>query len=119
MFRVLENGMWHSLKEIAEEIKVPVEKLEHYCGTLSEHGVVDYNSDSGIVRLGHDFKRIIMKLKAEEEAEWERIGAGTVIIPPEKGFQIQGVYIHNMTERDIQFELTFNKKLKEVVVSNA
>lgn len=119
MFTILQDGAWHSLKEIAEETKIPIEELEKHCEKLSKQGLIDYNPDAGIVRFGHQFKKMVMKLRAEEEAKWEKKGAGTIIIPPEKGFQIQGVYIHNMTEQDIQFELTFNKKLKEIVISKA
>lgn len=116
---VLEDGAWHSLKEIAEEIGVPVKDLARYCETVSKHEFVEYEADSGRVRLGSELMGMIMKLKADEEAEaeWERIGVGTVIVPRGKSFQIQGVSIHNMTEQDLKFKFTFNKKPKEIVVS--
>lgn len=121
MFKLLEDGAWHSLKEIAEEIEVPIEKLAHYCQNISKHQVIEYDADSSKVRLGHQLTSMIKKLKADEEAEaaWEKIGAGTVIVPPEKGFQIQGVTIQNTTEQDLKFEFTFNIKLKEIVISKA
>jgi len=121
MFAILEDGAWHSLNEIAEELGVPIEKLAHYCENISKHQVIEYDVCSGKVRIGHKLMSMIMKLRADEEAEaeWERIGAGTAIIPPQKNFQIQGVTVQNMTEQDLKIEFTFNTKLKEIVISKA
>jgi hypothetical protein len=121
MFRVLEDGAWHSLKEIAEEIGVPVEELARHCETISKNKVVEYDAGSCRVRLEPHVMSMILKLRAEEEAEadWRRRGAGTIIIPQGKGLQIQGVTIHNKTEQDLNVELTFNRKLDEIVISNA
>lgn len=121
MFAILEDGAWHSLNEIAEELGVPIEKLAHYCENISKHQVIEYDVCSGKVRIGHKLMSMIMKLRAHEEAEaeWERIGAGTAIIPPQKNFQIHGVTVQNMTEQDLKIEFTFNTKLKEIVISKA
>lgn len=121
MFRILEDGAWHSLKEIAEEIGVPIEELARHCETISKNKVVEYDAGSCKVRLEPHLMSMILKLRAEEEAEaeWRRRGAGTIIIPQGKGFQIQGVTIHNKTEQDLNVEFTFNRKLEEIVISNA
>ena len=121
MFRILEDGAWHSLKEIAEEIGVPIEELARHCEMISKNKIVEYDASSCKVRLEPQLMGMILKLRAEEEAEaeWRRRGAGTIIIPQGKGFQIQGVRIHNKTEQDLNVELTFNKKLDEIVISNA
>jgi len=121
MFRILEDGAWHSLKEIAEEIGVPIEELARHCEMISKNKIVEYDASSCKVRLEPQLMGMILKLKAEEEAEaeWRRRGVGTIIIPQGKGFQIQGVRIHNKTEQDLNVELTFNRKLDEIVISNA
>lgn len=119
MFTILEDGAWHSLKEIAEQTAVPIDKLASYCQNISKHQLVEYDVKTGKVRLGNQLKNMIMKLKPDEEAEWQRLGAGTIIIPPQKIFQIQQVTIQNTTEQDLEFEFTFNKKLREIVISKA
>ena len=121
MFRILGDGAWHSLKEIAEELGVSIEELARHCETISKNKTVEYDAGSCRVRLGPHLMSMILKLRAEEEAEaeWQRRGAGTVIIPRGKGFQIQGVTIHNKTEKDLNVEFTFNRKLREIVFSNA
>lgn len=118
MFTILEDGAWHTLKEIAEETAVPIEKLASYCENISKNQVTEYDAEAKKVRLGNKMKNMIIKLKAEDEAEWERLGAGTIIIPPQKTFQIQQVTIQNMTEQALQFQFTFNKKLNEIIISN-
>jgi len=121
MFRILEDGAWHSLKEIAEETGVPIKELARHCETISKNKIVEYDASSCKVRLEPQLMSMILKLRAEEEAEaeWRRRGAGTIIIPQGKGLQIQGVTIHNKTEQDLNVELTFKRKLDEIVISNA
>lgn len=119
MFRILEDGAWHSLKEITEKTAVPIEELVHRCEDAYKHGLVDYDANSGRVRLSQKFTNMIMKLRTDDDAEAysERIGAGTVIIPAGKNFEIQGITVQNITRQDLKFEFTFTGKLKEIVVS--
>ncbi len=119
MFRILEDGAWHNLKDIAKKIGAPTEELTHYCQNISNHNVIEYDPDSDKVRLSQKLMTMITQLKADEQAEakWEKKGVGTIIIPPRKEIQIQGIKIHNMTEQDMELKLTFNKKLKEIAVS--
>jgi hypothetical protein len=92
-----------------------------YRETLTKHGILEYDPTTSTVRLSQELKKLITQLHAEEKAEpnWEKPGAATIIIPPEKGFQIQKVTIHNMTKQDLQFELKFDKKLKEIAITQA
>jgi hypothetical protein len=124
MFRIsrfLEDGNWHSLEEIAGKLKVEPDELADYCQEASKSAFVDYDAKSGRVRLGHDIMSMILQLKAqrEREAEWERKGAGTTILPTGKGFQVQGLWVQNRTESDLKIEFTFNIKPKEIVISKA
>jgi len=119
-FRLLQDGNWHSLKEIAEKTGVGLDELTKHCEEASK-GFVDYDAKSARVRLGHDLMGIILQLKAENEkkAEWERRGAGTAILPAGKGFEVQGLRVQNQTESDLKIMFTFNIKPKEIVLSKA
>lgn len=121
VFRFLEDGAWHSLKQIALKTRVPIEDLSDYCATLSKHRVVEYDSESGRVRIGRELVNIIAVLNAYDRArtKWPRKGAGTVIVPPQKRFQIQGISMQNMTEQDLKIEFTFKMKPVEIVISTA
>jgi hypothetical protein len=119
IFRFLEDGAWHSLKQIALKTRVSIEDLRDYCATLSEHEVVEYDADSGRVRIGRQIVNMIEALDAQDRVmrEWRRMGAGTVIVPPQKSFQMQGISVQNMTEQDLKIEFTFKVKPIEIVIS--
>jgi hypothetical protein len=92
-----------------------------YCETLTKHGILEHDPTTKAVRLSQELKNVITKLHAQEKAEpnGEKPGVATIIIPPEKSFQIQKVTIHNMTKQDLHFELKFNTKLKEIAITQA
>jgi hypothetical protein len=121
IFRLLEDGAWHSLKEVAWKTRVPIEDLIDCCLTLSRHEVVEYDAESDRVRIGHELKNMITMLNAHDRVgeKWRRMGAGTVIVPPHKRFRIQGISMQNMTEQDLKLEFTFNMKPIEIVISKA
>jgi hypothetical protein len=52
--------------------------------------------------------------KVKDGVGW---GVGTVIVPSQKRFQIQGIFVQNMTEQDLKIEFTFNMKPIEFVIS--
>jgi len=119
VFRLLEDGTWHRLKEIASKTKAPIEDVHEYCRMLSKNGVVEYDAESGRVRIGRELKNMITMLAAYDRTgeKWRRIGVGTVIIPSQKRFQIQGISMQNMTDQDLKIEFTFNMKPIEIVIS--
>jgi hypothetical protein len=119
VFRFLEDGTWHRLREIALKTKAPLEDVCEYCRTLSKHGVLEYDAESGRVRIGCELKNMITMLAAYDRTgeKWRRMGVGTVIVPSRKRFQLQGISMHNMTEQDLKIEFTFNMKPIEIVIS--
>jgi len=51
--------------------------------------------------------------------KWSKKRAGTVIIPQQKHFQVQGILMQNMTEQDLKLEFTFKMKPTEIAISKA
>jgi hypothetical protein len=119
--KFLEDGGWHKLSELAKQTGCPLKKLGSYSQTLAKHGILEYDPATSTVRLSQELINLITQLRAEENAptRWEKLGVATIIVPPEKGFQIQKVTIHNLTKQDLQFELKFNTKLKEIAITQA
>ena len=109
------------LKDIARKTRVPIEDLRDYCTTLSEHEVVEYDAESGKVRIGRELMKMIATLKAYDRVgkKWPRKGVGTVIVPPLKRFRMQGISMQNMTDLDLKIEFTFKMKPIEIVISTA
>ncbi len=121
VLRVLADGGWHNLEEIAKKTHTPIKKLVKHCELLSEHEFLEYDTQSSKTRLGRGLTGIMEGLKTsqEEEANWERRGAGTIIVPPGKLCRLQSLSIHNATKKALQFELIFNLKPREITVSEA
>ena len=121
LLKFLEDGSWHTLTELAKKTGCPLKKLESYSQTLTKHGILEYDPATSTVRLSQELINLITQLRAEENAttRWEKLGVATIIVPPDKGFQIQKVTIHNLTKQDLQFELKFNTKLKEIAITQA
>ena len=121
LLKLLEDGACHTFSELGQKTGQTLEELLSYCETLTKYGILEHDPTTNTVRLSQEPKKLIIQLREEEKADpnWEKPGAATIIIPPEKSFQIQKVTIHNMTKQDLQFELKFNKKLKEVAITQA
>jgi len=121
LFRLLEDGNWHTLDEIATKTKLQPDELTKHCTEAHQKGLVDYDAKTAKIRLGHDLMGVLLQLKTQnqKQTKWERKGAGTTIIPPGKGFQLQGLHIQNQTENDLKIEFTYNTKPKEIVISKA
>jgi hypothetical protein len=121
LLKFLEDGGWHTLTELAKKTGCLLKKLESYSQTLTKHGILEYNPATSTVRLSQELMNLITQLRAEENAttRWEKPGVATIIVPPNKGFQIQKVTIHNLTKQDLQFELKFNTKLKGIAITQA
>jgi hypothetical protein len=119
IFRFLEDGRWHLLTEIGRKARVPIDDLRDCCTVLSEHGILEYDEGSARIRLGRELMSMVTMLSASKQAtrKWCRMGAGTVLVPPQKCLQIQGVSMQNMTEQDLIIEFTFKVKPIEIVIS--
>jgi hypothetical protein len=98
--QISERRPWHSLKHITLKTRDPIEDLSDYCTILPEHEIFEYAADSGRVRIERELTNMIVALDVHGQImeKWRRTGARTVIFPPRKGFQIQGVSIQSITE---------------------
>ena len=119
--RLLEDGEWHSLNELAKGRKTQIDELAKRCIEASQKGLVEYDPKTAKLRLSHNMTSVLLQLNAQDkkQAQWERKGAGTTIVPPEKSLRIQGLQIQNQTENDLKIEFTYETKLKEIIISNA
>lgn len=119
--KLLEDGEWHSLNELAKRTKTQVEELTKHCIEASQKGLFDYDPKTAKLRLSHGMTSVLLQLHTQSkmQAQWKRKGAGTTIIPPEKSLQIQGLHVQNQTEDDLKIEFTYEKKLKEIIISKA
>lgn len=118
-FKLLEDGGWHSLQEIAQKTKTEIDKLKTQCQEAAKKGFIEYDADSEKARLSHNLMSLLLQLNAKNQTKWEKKAIGTATIPAGKAFQIQGLYIQNQTEKDLEITFTFNPKPKEIIIQEA
>ena len=119
LFTLLEDGGWHTLQEIAQKTKIETEKLKTQLEEASKKGFIEYDAESGKARLNHNIMSLLLQLNAKNKTKWEKKGVGTATIPAGKAFQIQGLWIQNQTEKDLEITFTFNPKPKEIIIQEA
>jgi hypothetical protein len=119
--RFLEDGGSHTLDELAEKTKVQVDELTKYCLEASKKGLLDYDPKTAKVQLAQNMMSALLKLntQSKKKAQWKRKGAGTTIIPQNKGIRIQGLRIQNRTENDLKIEFTYKTAPEEIIISKA
>jgi len=119
--RLLENGEWHTLDEIVEKTNIQRDELTKHLTDASQKDLFDYDPKTARVRLAHNMMSVLLQLNTQnqKQARWERKGAGTTIIPPNKNCRIQGLYIQNQTENNLKIEFTYKTTPKEIIISNA
>ncbi len=119
--RLLENGEWHMLDELVEKTNIQRDELTKHLTDASQKDLFDYDPKTARVRLAHNMMSVLLQLNTQnqKQARWERKGAGTTIIPPDKSCRIQGLYIQNQTENNLKIEFTYKTTPKEIIISNA
>jgi len=110
---MIEDGKWHKLSEIAEELNLPLERITNIANYLSKGRFIHYDEERGEIRIQEWIKQL-------PKAEWTKNkgkSLGTVIIQKGTVVSIQGTLIHNELDTDIEVNfLIKDGKLKEIQV---
>lgn len=101
-----------SLKQLAERLKIPEEKLEAVVKELSENDIVEYDQHSGIVKMSSWLAEV------ERGVEEIRPAVGTIIIPKNQEVKIQDIAIQNFTGGDLEINVRLKAKLREISIRN-
>jgi len=110
---LIENGEWHTLKELAQRLKVPLNEVIKTVKSLSKHKIVIHLEETQQVRLSSWIRTLAEDLTVENEKE----ALGTIILPPKGIIAIQDTVISNLTEDDLEIGVRIDRKLKELAIS--
>lgn len=113
---LLEDGDWHSLTGLAEALGTTLDELTEVCEAASKADLIEYDVKAGKVRICQKLLGLMKSLEEEAEAEWDMLATGTVIVPAKKSFKIQDLSIQNETDYDLEIEMRFDEKLREIVI---
>lgn len=112
---LIEDGAWHSLRELSKHAKIPKQKLETVSKLLSETSIVEYEPKKSQVRIDQKWQRMLKN--AGEEQNCEKVAVGTIVIPSKKRVSIQGIQLTNLTEKELEVCMRINKELEELAIS--
>jgi hypothetical protein len=111
---LIEDGAWHDLEELSKRSKIPKQKLATLSKLLSETNIVEYETKGNHVRIKPEWQRMFKNIY--EEQVLEKAAVGTIVLPPKKSLIIQGVYVTNLTEKELEISMRVNDKIEEFAI---
>lgn len=111
---LIADGAWHSLKNLSKHSKIPRQKLEPLLKLLSETNIIEYKTKKSQVRIKKEWQQMLQN--TSEEQECEKAAVGTMVLPPKKTINIQGIRVTNLTEKELELSMRVNKKLEELAI---
>ncbi|MEM2506759.1 MAG: hypothetical protein QXF61_06955 [Nitrososphaeria archaeon] len=102
----------YNIKQLAKRLEIPTEQLEKIIKDLREHNLVEYDDQTGQVKLP------LWLVNIEREFENIKPATGNIILPKNQKIKIQDVVIGNFTDKDLELSLRLKLKLKEIAICN-
>lgn len=109
---VIEDGRWHRLEDVAEELGISLSRVREAADYLDKV-FIEYDREKGEVRI----KDWVKGLPRGEWVESGKKSFGSVIVPKGGNVKVQDVEISN--NLDVDVEVTFmvaEEKLKHVSI---
>ncbi|MEM0006663.1 MAG: hypothetical protein QXR89_00125 [Candidatus Bathyarchaeia archaeon] len=124
LLALLNDDLWHNIKEVAETLQIPPEKAQKIVEFLTEADMIQHNPTTNQIKLNQNWKTLIINQKetpntaqAQQETATAATAIGTIIIPPQKSLIIQCTRITNLTDTSLELEIRINKKLNEIAIN--
>lgn len=118
---VLGDGAWHPLEDVAEALKMPIERFKQVMDFLADADIIQRNPVTNEVKLNQNWKTLIIGQGDESVEDSEkpirRKVIGTIIVPPKKSIVIQCTQITNLTDTSLELEICVDKKIEEINIS--
>jgi predicted transcriptional regulator len=124
LLALLNDNVWHNIKEVAETLEIPQEKAQKIIEFLTQADMIQHNPTTNQIKLNQNWKTLIINQKetsppTQTQTPQETIATaiGTIIIPPQKTLIIQCTRITNLTDTSLELEIRINKKLNEIAIN--
>ena len=116
MLYTIDDGDWHSLTEIAEELEWPMQRVVEVTRYLAQGRFIHYDEHAGKAKLQPWVRKY-------PRGEWIKPGkrsAGTVIIPPDGSVTLQEILIHNCLEAEVEVNfMVVDERLVELLITKS
>jgi hypothetical protein len=107
---LIEEQKTISIKQLAEKLEIPPDNLKEILLDLAKFKLVECNEKTGKITLPSWLTRI------DKEIEKAKPATGAIILPRFQEIKIQDITIGNFTKNDLELNVRFKAKLKEIVV---
>jgi hypothetical protein len=112
----IDDGEWHTITEIAEELEWPTNRVIEVTKYLAQGRFIHYDEQTANVKLQPWVKKF-------PRGEWGKFGkrsTGTVIIPADGNVTLQKTAIHNCLETEIEADfMVVDENLVELLVTKS
>jgi predicted transcriptional regulator len=99
-----------SLKELSENLPIPMDRLERMLLDLAEHDLVEYDRQTGEVKLSRWLAEINRTLEEIKPS------IATIILPRNQKIKIEEMSIENFTDVDLEINMRLIGKSKEIAI---
>ncbi|MDI6904261.1 MAG: hypothetical protein QMD13_02045 [Candidatus Bathyarchaeia archaeon] len=100
----------YNIKQLAKKLEIPTEELEKIIKNLREHDLLEYNEQTGEVKLPS------WLINIDKEVENIKPATGTILLPKNQEITLQDVVIGNFTDKDLELNVRLKMKLKEIAL---
>lgn len=100
-------------KELSEKLDIPLDQLDHILTDIMLKNVVEYNRQTGKIRLS---KWII---RLGKEMENLKPATGTIILPRNQEIKLQDIVVGNFTDKDLELLVRLKTNRKEIAICTA
>jgi hypothetical protein len=97
-------------KKLAKKLDVPMDQLEEILTDMTKKSVVEYNRQTGKVRLSPWIARL------GKELENIRPTTGTIILPRNQEIKLQDIVVGNFTNTDLELIVRLRTNRKEIAI---
>ena len=107
---IIEEEKILGIKQLAKQLEMPVVQLEKILKDLGKHNLVEYNQQTGKVKISP------WLINIDEEIEQLKPTTGTIILPKNQEIKLQDVTIGNFTNEDLELNVKIKAKRKEIAI---
>ena len=114
LFYTIDDGEWHTITEIAKELKWPIQRVIEVTKYLAQGRFIHHDEQAGKVKLQPWVKKL-------PHGEWINPGKrsiGTIMIPPDGSITLQKTLIHNCLEEEVEADfMIVDENLVELLIT--
>jgi hypothetical protein len=107
---IIEEEKVHDIKKLAKQLEMPVIQLEKVLEDLNKHNLLEYNQQSGKVKISP------WLININEEIKHLKPTTGTIILPKNQEIKLQDIIIGNFTNEDLELNVKLKAKRNEIAI---